>query len=96
MVASVTDAVEGVVGSTTDSLSLQERGHGTRNLLPLPFRKEGRGEGTTLRDRKTLGYAKLLRRELTPAEARHWYHLRAKRFAGAKFRRQTVIGPYHC
>ncbi len=30
----------------------------------------------------------------SPAEARLWYHLRAHRFAGIKFRRQTVIGPY--
>ena len=47
-----------------------------------------------MRDRKSLGFAKQLPRDLTPAEARLWYHLRAKRFAGAKFRRQTVIGPY--
>ncbi|HEY1125530.1 MAG TPA: endonuclease domain-containing protein [Sphingobium sp.] len=30
----------------------------------------------------------------TPAEAALWYHLRAHRFGGAKFRRQTVIGRY--
>ncbi|MBO9671672.1 MAG: endonuclease domain-containing protein [Sphingobium sp.] len=30
----------------------------------------------------------------TPAEAALWYHLRAHRFSGAKFRRQTVIGPF--
>ena len=47
-----------------------------------------------MRDRKSLGFAKQLRRSLTPAEARLWYHLRAKRFAGVKFRRQTVIGPF--
>ena len=47
-----------------------------------------------MRDRKSLEFAKQLRSTLTPAEARLWYHLRAKRFAGAKFRRQTVIGPY--
>ena len=47
-----------------------------------------------MRDRKSLGFAKRLRRELTPAEARLWYHLRAKRFSGFKFRRQTVIGPF--
>ena len=47
-----------------------------------------------MRDRKSLKSAKQLRRDLTPAEARLWYHLRAKRFSGAKFRRQTVIGPF--
>ena len=31
---------------------------------------------------------------MTASEARLWYHLRAKRFSGAKFRRQTVIGPF--
>lgn len=30
----------------------------------------------------------------TPFEATLWYHLRAKRFAGVKFRRQVVIGRY--
>ncbi|MDH7975688.1 DUF559 domain-containing protein [Sphingomonas sp. AR_OL41] len=33
--------------------------------------------------------AKSLRREMTPAEARLWYHLRAKRFDGVKFIRQN-------
>lgn len=47
-----------------------------------------------MRDRKSLGFAKQLRSSLTPAEARLWYHLRAKRFAGVKFRRQSVIGPF--
>ena len=30
----------------------------------------------------------------TPLEARLWHHLRAKRFTGAKFRRQVVVGRY--
>ena len=47
-----------------------------------------------MRDRKSLGFAKQLRSSLTPAEARLWYHLCAKRFSGAKFRRQSVIGPF--
>ncbi|MCK0533509.1 endonuclease domain-containing protein [Sphingobium agri] len=47
-----------------------------------------------MRHRKSLKFAKQLRRDLTPAETRLWYHLRAKRFSGAKFRRQTVIGPF--
>ena len=47
-----------------------------------------------MRDRKSLGFAKQLRRELTAAEAHLWYHLRAKHFSGVKFRRQTVNGPF--
>ncbi len=35
-----------------------------------------------------------MRRELTAAERRLWYALRAERLEGAKFRRQVVIGPY--
>ncbi|MGJ3626551.1 endonuclease domain-containing protein [Sphingomonas sp. MMS24-JH45] len=35
--------------------------------------------------------AKAMRRELTPAEARLWYHLRAGRFDGAELKRQVVI-----
>ena len=50
--------------------------------------------GATVRDRKSLGFAKQLRTDQTAAEARLWYHLRAKRFSGVKFRRQTVIGPF--
>lgn len=38
--------------------------------------------------------AKHLRREMTPAEAILWKHIRAKRFAGYKFRRQQPLGPY--
>ncbi|HWV13627.1 MAG TPA: DUF559 domain-containing protein [Sphingobium sp.] len=47
-----------------------------------------------MRDRKSLKFAKRLRTDMTTAEARLWYHLRAKRFSGVKFRRQTVIGPF--
>ena len=50
--------------------------------------------GATVRDRKSLGFAKQLRTDQTAAEARLWYHLRAKRFSGVKFRRQTVNGPF--
>jgi very-short-patch-repair endonuclease len=41
-----------------------------------------------------LGHAKAMRSEPTPAEARLWYRLRAKRLGGIKFTRQDVIGPY--
>jgi very-short-patch-repair endonuclease len=47
-----------------------------------------------VRDQQLLKYAKRLRTDQTPLEQRLWYELRAKRFEGAKFRRQVVIGRY--
>jgi very-short-patch-repair endonuclease len=41
-----------------------------------------------------LARRRALRRECTDAEAALWAHLRAKRFAGFKFRRQHPCGPY--
>jgi very-short-patch-repair endonuclease len=41
-----------------------------------------------------LGHARAMRSEPTPAEARLWYRLRAKRLNGIKFTRQDVIGRY--
>jgi very-short-patch-repair endonuclease len=38
--------------------------------------------------------AKNLRKRTTDTERRLWQHLRAKRFAGLKFRRQEPIGAY--
>jgi very-short-patch-repair endonuclease len=38
--------------------------------------------------------ARELRREMTPAEAILWKHLRGRRFADFKFRRQHPVGPY--
>ena len=38
--------------------------------------------------------ARQLRRNLTDAERRLWYRLRARRFLNQKFRRQVPIGPY--
>jgi very-short-patch-repair endonuclease len=35
-----------------------------------------------------------LRRQSTDAEALLWYHLRGRRFAGVKFRRQHPCGPF--
>jgi very-short-patch-repair endonuclease len=46
------------------------------------------------RDHKLIERAKAMRREPSPFEAKLWHALRAKRFNGAKFRQQTVIGPY--
>lgn len=39
-------------------------------------------------------FAKNLRKNTTDTERHLWRHLRAKRFAGLKFRRQAPIGPY--
>src|SRR4051794_40133214 len=39
-------------------------------------------------------HAKRLRSNMTDAERRLWYRLRAHRFAGLKFKRQAPIGPY--
>jgi very-short-patch-repair endonuclease len=41
-----------------------------------------------------LAQAKKLRSEMTDAERRLWYRLRAHRFGGHKFKRQVPIGPY--
>ncbi|HEX5336886.1 MAG TPA: endonuclease domain-containing protein [Gallionella sp.] len=45
-------------------------------------------------DAKLLTNAKLLRVNLTDAEQRLWYHLRAHRFMGLKFKRQKPLGRY--
>jgi very-short-patch-repair endonuclease len=39
-------------------------------------------------------HAKVLRTNMTDAERRLWYHLRAHRFSGYKFKRQIPIGRY--
>ena len=38
--------------------------------------------------------ARDLRQRMTPAEARLWEHLRERRLAGIKFRRQCPVGPF--
>jgi very-short-patch-repair endonuclease len=43
---------------------------------------------------RLLRNAKALRKNQTEAEQRLWYHLRAHRFEGAKFKRQKPIGPF--
>ena len=44
--------------------------------------------------RTLLAHARNLRQHQTEAEQRLWYHLRARRFLGLKFRRQVPLGPY--
>jgi very-short-patch-repair endonuclease len=46
------------------------------------------------RDKHLIEFAKNNRTNQTEPEIRIWLALRGKRFAGAKFRRQKVIGPY--
>jgi very-short-patch-repair endonuclease len=38
--------------------------------------------------------ARRLRREVTDAERRLWYHLRNRRLGGFKFKQQETIGPF--
>ncbi len=47
-----------------------------------------------MRDALLTERAKAARKAPTPAEQRLWFALRAERFAGVKFRRQKVVGPY--
>jgi very-short-patch-repair endonuclease len=56
--------------------------------LPPPLSRT-RARGATLLDR-----ARGLRAAQTDAEWRIWYHLRAHRFLGLKFKRQKPLGPY--
>src|SRR5262245_46221821 len=42
----------------------------------------------------SLHNAKELRHDMTDAERRLWYHLRAHRFGGLKFKRQVPVGDY--
>jgi very-short-patch-repair endonuclease len=65
------------------------RGHyvtGFKEESPLPL-GEGQGEGA--KHMKSL--ARALRRNATDAERLLWKHLRGRRLAGYKFRRQVVI-----
>lgn len=62
---------------------------------PSPrLRGEGRGEGMQPTGGELLRRAKAMRRDMTPAEARLWYLLRARRFGDVKVSRQVVIGSY--
>jgi len=76
---------------TKRPLSLRETTTGRQSV--------GRAGSTRPRDRvsgsKTLdANARSLRRHATDAERLLWQHLRSRRLAGYKFRRQVVIAPY--
>ncbi|MDP3406499.1 MAG: endonuclease domain-containing protein [Brevundimonas sp.] len=47
-----------------------------------------------MRTQGSVSRARVLRRTLTPPEARLWVHLRGRQLAGLKFRRQHPLGPY--
>jgi very-short-patch-repair endonuclease len=47
-----------------------------------------------LRSPKVAASAKTLRANMTDAERKLWYYLRAHRFEGLGFRRQVPVGPY--
>ena len=63
---------------------------------PRPLVGEGLGERVRGRKKKRqmLGNAKALRSNQTEVEKRLWYHLRAHRFMGLKFKRQKPMGRY--
>src|SRR6185436_12964672 len=57
---------------------------------------EGRVRGEDMEPEKTRmqTFSKQLRQSSTDAERKMWSLLRSRRFAGYKFRRQEVIGPF--
>jgi very-short-patch-repair endonuclease len=57
------------------------------SLLPAG---EGRGEGTPSK----VTFARELRRRMTIAESKLWWHLRRRALFGVKFRRQHPIGGF--
>jgi len=63
----------------------------TTIIFPLTLAGEG------LRERAPMSLlinAKSLRSNMTEAEQKLWYYLRANRFMGLKFKRQKPLGPY--
>lgn len=63
---------------------------GWNEVSPLTLVGEGQGRGFM----SLLDNAKELRRTQTDAEKNLWYHLRAHRFMGRKFKRQKPMGRY--
>src|SRR5688572_29534915 len=67
-------------------------------MLAFPSPREaGRGwlgEAKPGEGHLSLVQAKRLRKDMTDAERRLWYRLRAHRFDSYKFKRQIPIGPY--
>lgn len=71
-------------------------GEGSRDgvLSPLPLAGEGRERAAPKARRVAKERARALRSSQTDAERKLWYHLRAHRFLGMKFKRQHPIGSY--
>jgi very-short-patch-repair endonuclease len=75
-----------------------------RSYISLsPIGGEGQGEGVVVKERTfeerierapRRTFAKRLRRNETDAERKFWWLVRGRQFAGMKFRRQYLIGPY--
>src|ERR1051326_3089587 len=63
-------------------------------MRPLPLGGEGPAQTRGGERGMTSARAKSLRSNMTDAERRLWYFLRAHRFNGTKFKRQAVIGKY--
>ena len=63
-------------------------------MLPSPACGRGAGGEGAEGYRHMLNNAKTLRSKQTEAEQRLWYHLRAHRFLGLKFKRQKPMGRY--
>ncbi|MEJ2423204.1 MAG: endonuclease domain-containing protein [Candidatus Thiodiazotropha sp.] len=57
---------------------------------PLSLRERDRERGA----KQLNEYARKLRKTSTEAERCLWWHLRARRLSGYKFRRQVIIAPY--
>lgn len=53
-----------------------------------------RHKDETRRQDRRVPLARQLRRTMTPAERKLWWHLREAQFAGTHFRRQATIGRY--
>jgi very-short-patch-repair endonuclease len=63
-------------------------------IRPSPARGRGAGGEGAEGYGRMLNNAKTLRSKQTEAEQRLWYHLRAHRFLGLKFKRQKPMGRY--
>ena len=81
---------EGVTGF------LPAHSHNLDVTVSFPFHGEGDHEVVEgfLTHEGSVSRARILRRALTPPEARLWVHLRRRALDGLKFRRQHPIGVY--
>ncbi|SOY41743.1 conserved hypothetical protein [Cupriavidus phytorum] len=73
-------------------MNLAENVTNTDTALPSPAC--GRGDGGEGQRLPAPTFVRMLRSNQTKAEQRLWYHFRAHRFLGLKFKRQQQCGPY--